>query len=249
MNRRRPRCSSLALLCALSTQVQAQTEAPPAQARFQVEAGAHDLVELVDRAARYLDRNIILDPNEMVAKTRRGAPVEVRLQHALELDAEGCEEFISQVAYSHGLVLSPVDPRKQTYELIGVRGNRRQEIRAQLMTPNQVRNRRYLYMKVQTVVQVKHVEARSLANSLRPMLMGGRAVPLVMSGVNDGVLLIQGLAADVARATELVEMADLPPTKNLNSALQQRIRQLEAQRSELLLENRSLRKKLEPKNK
>ena len=202
---------------------------------FVLEAGEHNLFDLIDRAAEYLGRNILTDPTLMRAAAAPGGDV-VAIQKRLEVDALGCEELLSQLLYSKGFALVPLDTSKGLYEVIAMQGPRRAALhtRAIVMTPEQVLRRPNLKMVVLTVVPLEHTQVQVATNSLRPFFaFSGQSVGLTIGNVgNNRAILLQGFADQVAAAIRILRSADIPPRES-ELSLDRRIQALERRVSEL----------------
>jgi len=80
-----------------------------------------------------------------------------------------------------------------------------------LVSPAELKGMESLRVYVLTRIELRHVRATAMAQSLRPFFVtsGASSFDIGTAG-NDGVLLLQGLAADVAKAAEMVADADRP---------------------------------------
>ena len=219
---------------------------------FVLEAGEHDISDIVDRAAKFLGRNLILQRSELVSIQNATT---ITLQKTLNLDVFGCEEVVSHLAWLKGLVMSPMDPNRGIYEFISVRGSRRGEIRSTFMTPAQVLKRPRLKIKVSTSIQLKHIDAMRASQYLRPFhSMSSRSGVALSIGTlgSRHALLLQGMADQVANAIQMVTLMDTPEAEDDQPGVDERIAALEKERASLLEELTSLRariKALETKRK
>ena len=100
---------------------------------FKLPAGEISLTDLIDRAAAFLDCNILVAAAEIAG----AAPV--RLQKAIETDRDGCLDLLSNLLYRNGLALTVLDEQLDIYEVILMTGQRGREImmRAQWCAPEQ----------------------------------------------------------------------------------------------------------------
>ncbi len=227
--------ASAALAVAFSAGPVHQDQDKLAQGRkFVLEAGAHQIPDLIDRAARFLGRNYLFSQQELGA-----APGQtIELQNRLELDEKGCEEITSQLLYSRGFVLTPVDPPRGVYEWIHASGPRRGEIanRSATLAPEEVMIRTALKKHVTTVLPLKHTSAPNAMNSLRPFFAsGGQQTSGLTVGTagNNRTLVLSGFTDSVAAAMRMIQDADqpgdpLPPTVDERLAkLEGRVQALE----------------------
>lgn len=178
--------------------------------KFVIEAGQHDIKDLVDRSAAFLGRNYLYSEADFL-----NAPEStVRLQHRLELDAQGCEEVVGQLAYTVGYAMLPVDAERGIYQWIFRQGPKRSEIPTSStpMEPEEVMARRNSKMPVLTTIPLQHINATAAQNQLRPFfLAGGGGAAQIQFGVAGQALLVQGFADQVAAAIELLRKVDVPP--------------------------------------
>jgi hypothetical protein len=212
---------------------QPATQAPPKEP-FVVEAGELTLSSLVDRSASYLGYNILLNPQEMAAGP---APVTVRLQHALKLDRQECEEFLTIILHRSGFALVQLDDRGSMREIVSMSGPRAREVtaRAVARTVDEVLARPSLKVPVTTVFELKHINATIATNALRPFFAstgaptGGGTLTLGNVG-NNSAMLLSGTQDLVAQAIRLLQRCDTPPPPEETAkaeALLERIAQLE----------------------
>jgi hypothetical protein len=110
--------------CLATVPPEAQDRPPAAQDRFVLEAGEHDVVDILTKAARFLDRNYVLAPAEM-----QGAQPVV-LQRRIETDRTGCETLVGQLAFARGLALVPKDLALGLWDVINLAGPRRADVAA-----------------------------------------------------------------------------------------------------------------------
>ncbi len=229
------RTNSVAALLALALLGTNLSMSPPIQDRgrvdtgFVLEAGDHNVLDLIDRAAEFLGRNILSDPAMMMAASPGGTVIAIQKQIAV--DALGCEDLLSQLLYTKGFALVPLDTSTGMYEVIAMQGPRRAEImtRAISMTPEEVLRRPNLKMVVVTSVPLENVQIQVATNSLRPFFaaQGQSRTGLTLGNVgNNRVMLLMGFADQVAAAIRLVRSADVPPG-SANETLDRRVNELE----------------------
>lgn len=169
---------------------------------FVLEAKEYGLDELLENAARFLRRNYLVQWSE---NRNRNAIDTVLLQQRLELDARGCEEVISQLLYSCGWIMTPVDPARGIYEWINIQGNRRQEITARSthMDPEEVIRRRALKAHVTTSVPIEHLNPTQVGQ----LIARQTGVSCFPSG---NMVVLSGYTDSVANALLTLEDIDRP---------------------------------------
>lgn len=154
---------------------------------------------------------------------------------AAELDAAGCEAVVSQLAYSQGLVASPLDRARGLWEFVNINGAKRAELltHATPLTPAEVLRMRDVRIFVSTSVTVQHVRASIAAQTMRPFFAsaGGASLNLGTTG-NESVILLQGLADVVAQALDFIANTDQPQAlpkveDDRLASLESRVRTLE----------------------
>lgn len=185
-------------------------KAPPKEP-FVVEAGEVQLTTLIDRCAAYLDCNILTTPQEMA---QASGAVTAKLQKAVRTDRAGCEEFLANMLYRSGFVLTYLDGKGETMEVVSMNGPRAREIssRALPTTADAVMARPNLKLCVITTIPLKHINATIATNALRPFFASaGGSSTLTLGNVgNNTSLLLTGLQDQVAGAIRLIEKCDVP---------------------------------------
>ena len=234
-----PLLATTSLLVGASAQTPAAplTPAAPAPAtrpatNFVLEAGELTITDLIDRAAAYLQVNILV--NAMDLQTTGPGSSAVKLQRRVEVDAQGCQEVVANLLSSAGLCLTVLDEGKQVYEVISANGPRNREIsnRAPHRTPEEVLARPNLRMAVTSVVQLQYTNAVVATNALRPFFAStggpGSANSIVMgtAGNNSGIVL-SGMQDQVANAIRMLRTLDVPPPKELDVSLAQKVATLQ----------------------
>lgn len=174
---------------------------------FVLKAGEHSLLEVIRSAAQFLGRN------HLVTEADFASSPTVTLDKTLNLDAFGCEEVVSQLAYTRGFTMTPVDAKRGIYEFISGRGPRRPDIytRAAFVKPEDVLRRPALKTVVATAVQLEHSNAARVIQTMRPFLAGvGTTVgPLVVGGGgNNRTVLLTGFADQVGAALRMLREVD-----------------------------------------
>ncbi|MBL8752385.1 MAG: hypothetical protein JNK15_03710 [Planctomycetes bacterium] len=253
------------VLAVLSAPTLAQSDARAAdraaatKAPFVFETGVVDLRTLLERCGTYLQRNILADdvelgvgpgkPKGKPAAEASGGPF-VELQLPVVTDAAGCEELLTGLLWTRGLVLVPLDEAKGVYEVLSMNGARAREInlRAPQRTVQQVLARPTLRQFVTVVVELRHTNATIANNALRPFFaMGGsnNGMPLNVGNVgNSTSLLLSGPQDVVAIALQLVQAADVPQPPESRPDLQQRLEALARQNEQLAQRVATLEEKL-----
>lgn len=181
-----------------------------AEDRFVIEAGEHDLRDLLNQAAVFLRRNYLWSEADFANNPAQ----KVRLQQRLELDAKSCDEVVSQLAYQLGFAVIPLDPDRGLYEWIFRAGPKRPELgmRPIRLDPDEVLAQRHLLRQVLTSVPLHHVDASRACNELRPFFLGGNpAFGAVTLGAAGQSLVIQGFTDQVASVIELLREIDTAP--------------------------------------
>ena len=222
---------------------------------FVLKAGDHDLRDIFEDAAKFLGRNYILHE----ADFGKGDHLRIHLQKSLNLDATGCEEVVSNLAYTRDFTIVPMDELRGLYEVIFLRGARRPLAAANAihLDPDDVLKRSKQKIIVLTAVPLEHIDAAKAGQQLRPFFAGTGASGYGLQFGNAGSqrsLLLQGFADQVAGAIRLLRKVDQPNAQalprsldsqlaNLNSAsrkyaktiatLEKRVHNLEAQFAEI----------------
>lgn len=184
----------------------------PAKPPLQIDPGEIQLTTLVDKCAAYLECNILSSPQEFAGNL----PPVVRLQKGLQLDRDGCEEFLASMLNRSGLALTWLDEKGSMLEVVNMNGPRGRDVlaRAQERSPEQVLARPDLKVAVTTAVPLEHINAVIAVNSLRPFLAsstGPGPNQLTIGNVGSNkALLISGMQDQVAQAIRLVRKCDVP---------------------------------------
>lgn len=192
------------------------------QAGFILEAGEHELTDIIEKTAKFLGRNYLFSGAEQAVAQARGgrrgaaAPVVsdlgIQLQKRLILDAVACEEVVSQLAYSLGYLIVPVDALRGIHEVISVNGPRARTLlsRFQYLTPEEVLRKSRMRIIVATVVPLTHIPALRASQSLRPFFSSSNGLGTLSIGSSgtDSSLLLKGFAQNVAVAIGMLETMD-----------------------------------------
>jgi hypothetical protein len=238
-------------LSALAPEALAQRDAAPApvvaaakRPPFVIEAGETPLPALVDRAAAYLECNIVWNERELTA----GNAPTVRLQAPITTDRDGCLDFLADALYRNSLALTWANERLRVMEVINMSGPRAREVtsRATTRTVEEVTSRPWLRMPVTVTLPLQHVNATIATNALRPFFAstgapaGGSSLTIGNVG-NSTAMILSGMQDQVAQAIRVVRECDLPPRPELEvpemhkriAAVEKRLAALEAKLDEL----------------
>lgn len=191
--------------CAFAIPAQDPKPAPG----FVLEAGDHELGDLIERAGKFLGRNYLVNDQELAA----AGPKRVHLQSRLELDAIGCEEVVSQLCYTAGLAMMPVDARRGIWEWVSFQGPKSGALfsHALEMAPEEILRRSAWRVYVITRIPLRNLNPNAAANTLRPFFVGagGNFAPIQFGQVGDDRgLILTGIADCVAGAIRLIQDAD-----------------------------------------
>jgi len=182
---------------------------PKTSQGFVLEAGEHRLQDILNSAAEFLNRNYIMPTAELA-----NAANTIEIQRKLNLDAIGCEEVVSQLAYVKGFTIVPLDPLRGLYEVVSQRGQRVAEIGINPLhlSPDEVLRKSRMKVQVLTSVPLKHLDAAKASQQLRPFFTsgGGRNGLQFGNAGNQRSLLLQGYASQVAGAIRLLREVDKP---------------------------------------
>ncbi len=209
-----------------------QDQAKPIASKFVLDAGEHELVAVIEASGKFLDRMVLLAPSELPAQS----PM-VKLPRRLELDAAGCEAVVSQIAFTHDLIATPLDRGRGLWEFVNMNGARRAYAMARAIaaTPAEVRRMRDVRVFVTTQVTVQHTRAPVVVQTLRPFFAGaggaGGCLNIGTAG-NEHVILLQGVADSVAQALDTIAEIDQPqPLSKIEddrlTSLEKRVRAVE----------------------
>lgn len=219
---------------------------------FVLPEGEVTIEELIGATARFLNRNLLINEQEL-AGARNSS---FFFQRRLTLDALGCEEVVYNLLYQKGFAVVPLDPARQIFEVLSMNGPRAREIanRASWTTPDDVLKRPNLKEMVLTTVPLQHINATIATNALRPFFAStgapGGSGSLTLGNVgNNSSMLLQGFRDQVAGAIRMLRQVDTPlqerdpeafqmgqTLKNQENAiteLQAQVKRLQAQVAEL----------------
>jgi hypothetical protein len=202
--------------------------------------------ELVDAAAKFLGRNILLDELEVVAS----GSGQVKLQNAMRLEKPGFEEVFCDLLHSCHMVVMVRDEPKGLYEVVSLTGMRSRE--AFQSAPNrsveEILRRPTLKQPVSTMMRLHRINPVVATNTLRPLFAGGSPGSLtagIMPG-NDGMILA-GLQSEVARAIGILREAEGDPPEATGEGGGERLAVLEQQIAALQRELAELKQRLAAK--
>lgn len=203
------------------------------------EAGALELRALVDRSAEFLGWNVLVSEQEF-----GNGGVAFQLQNAVDLDHDGCQEFLTTMLSTRSFVVRTLDADKKLYEVVSLMGPRAREV---FSAPPQrsvleVLAHPTLRVPVAVAVQLEHINAMIASNALRPFF-ASTGSPMsnltIGSGGGSSTLLISGMQDQVANAVRIVQQCDVkqPEGVDMNgmpmqpspviAAMQERIAKLE----------------------
>jgi hypothetical protein len=184
---------------------------PKPASHFVIEAGEHSVKDLIDRAAAALKRNYLYAEAEIA---QAGPESNIRIHNRLDLGLPDVEQVISQLVYTRGFAMLPVNPERGIYEWVLMAGPKRMdlEVRATHLTADEVLA--WTGPKIPVIVSytLETINAMQATNTLRPFFVGGgNAVTAALSFANVGdsrTLLIRGLSDQVAAAIKMLRRVD-----------------------------------------
>ncbi|MFK7743119.1 MAG: hypothetical protein AB8H80_22585 [Planctomycetota bacterium] len=214
---------------------------------FVFEAGGIELEQLVERCATYLDRNVMLYEDEV---KYANAASKVVFDRPVVTDRDGCEDLLSSILWSRGLVILPMDAGKAVYEVLARKGNRRGDVRTRsvYVEPEQVLSRPGFYRMVTCCYHLQNTRAQLACNTLRPFLSqwsgnGAMRVDVGMLG-NDASLLFSGPQPQIAILLQMLQRADKAPGEGLNGVMENRLADLKKDNEGLAQDVRVLQQRL-----
>jgi hypothetical protein len=256
-------CLAYMFACALilpqlgATQVgpQAQAEATVASAPPAIRMDATTIIlppgtfsirELVDAAAKFLCRNILIDERELAGSVNL-----VTLQNTMRLERAAFEEVFCDLLHSNRIVLMVRDEPKGLYEVVSLNGPRAREAfqTAPHRSADEILRRPDLKQPVSTMLHLQRVNSIVASNTLRPLYSGSGKGSLMagFAGGNDGIILV-GLQAEVARAIGMLRQADGPPPEAMSAGAEDRFTRLEQRIAALQRELAELKQRLPAKS-
>jgi hypothetical protein len=179
---------------------------------FELKAGGYRLPDLVDRAAAFLGRNVIWNESERAAADGQ---LTVRISQGMALDANDCEDVISELLHTRNFAVVPLNEEHGLYEVIFLLGPRRGDVAARAMhrSPEAILARPNLHMVVVTTVTLQHIHANSAATALRPFISQSStplSSPMIGSPGDDRSLVVQGFGPQVAQTLRMLVAIDQP---------------------------------------
>jgi hypothetical protein len=214
--------AGLLLAVGIAGALPVQDQDPKAAPVFALDAGDHELRELIDGAARFLGRNYLYSEAELgqVPNTK------ITLQNPLRLDRQGCEETLSQLAYQLGFAVVPIDRERGVWEVFFLNGPKRGELnnRAIFVRPDEIARYARTKLPITVHVPLQAIQAVAAVNSLRPFFMGqgGNQQSIMFGNVgNAQAVLITGFADQVAQAVEMLRRVDVAPEAAAEVAVNQ----------------------------
>jgi hypothetical protein len=185
---------------------------------FSLPPGDHDLVDLVEKAATVLGRNILWQDSER--QVAKGQGLTVTLNNPVKLTPPAFEELLANLLYTRGFAIIPVDAEKGFYEVICLYGPRQRDVmnRAPWRTPEEVLARPNHCEFVLTSVRLKYINATICTNALRPFFAwasgGNNFGQLTVGNVgNQEAMVLAGFTDQLCAALRLIRECDQPPTQ------------------------------------
>ena len=231
---------TLALMTAMLLTAPAFAQKDQVKDPFVLPAGEITITQLIDACASYLEWNILYSEQEIVAGSPAGSTT--KLQRQIVTDTDGCEEMLYGLLYRKGFAVTPVDPKRDVYEVIMMTGQRGREVhnRAVHKSNQEILARPDLKVMVLTVVKLEHINAQLANNALRPFFAssGGSYSGASLSIGNVGnrsSLLLQGFQDQVAQALRMIKLCDVeqPVEPYKGQPLPQFVEKLEARIAKL----------------
>lgn len=218
----------LALLFPLGAAV-APPVAAGAQDQFELGAGDHVVIDLVDQAAVWLGRNYLRNDAELTQVRP------IRLQTPLQLDAAELEQALGQFLYARGFAIVTLSEELELYQVVSLTGAQRGEVasRPRKLSPDEVLEHAGYMHQVLTVVPLRNLDAMAAATALRPFLSQTQSFGQVTIGsvADQSSVLVQGFAPQVAAAIRLLRSADEiagdAADRDRIESLEDRLRELE----------------------
>lgn len=223
----------------------AAASAAPASAvdKHRFSAGSHSLRSLVDTAALRTHRIWVVHPGEM-----EGAPA-IDMQSAVEVADADIEAFVSELLWSRGFVVVARKAAADALEVVSMNGPRASEVLAEapLRSVDEVMAQPACRAPVRVTLQLEHVNANIVMNSMRPFFaQSARSASLVFGTAgSNSVFVISGIQSEVAQAVALIRAVDKPDAgaekqvtdlqveiTNLRAQIQQLEKQLEKQQAQ-----------------
>ncbi|MEM7201377.1 MAG: hypothetical protein AAF628_13995 [Planctomycetota bacterium] len=181
--------------------------APTPTGEFVLEAGEHNVPDLIDRAAEFLGRNHIYSADDL----RNTADLSVRLQSRLVLDRTGCEAVVSELAFARGIAMLPIDEERGIYQWVAMAGPQRTLLSTSgaPISPDELMKRRASRLPVLVSVPLRNLNPTAATNQLRPFFsVGAGANTALTIGATGNSILIQGFAPFAAGAVEMIRALD-----------------------------------------
>ncbi|MFO1076195.1 MAG: hypothetical protein U1E73_00550 [Planctomycetota bacterium] len=204
-----------------------------------IDAGSIEVRDLIDRSAAFLGWNVLATDQELGM-----AGSAFKLQNAVDLDREACQEFLTTTLSTRSVAVRTLDSEKNLFEIIALNGPRSREVFAAppQRTVTEVLAHPNLRMPVAVALQLEHINAMIACNSLRPFFAQSGAMGNALtigSGGSTSTMLISGMQDQVANAIRLVQQCDVKQPENVDAmgnpiapspmvtAMQERIAKLE----------------------
>lgn len=200
--------------------------------RFTLDAGAHEILDVIHKSGAFLGRTYLLDKQQAPTLCTTNDPGnKIEIATDISLDAEGCEEWVGQVLYAKGWVATPLDIERGLYDWIFVAGPKSASIRshARQRGVDEILARPKVVEYVTTVVKMEHIDAQYASSNLRQIFNDPRSMMnvLPLGRGETQTIALTGFRHEVARMISLIREADVPQ-KPMDASLEQRLAELEA---------------------
>jgi len=185
-----------------------RADEPVAQREFVIEAGTHDLRALLDRSAKFLNRNYIYSE----ADFELSPPTPVTLQTKVQINESKVEALLSQLAFTHEFIMIPLNAQQGLYEWVSLRGPRSSHVSsyANELSPDEVVKSRDRCMWVSTTYQLPEAYEISLQKQIRAYVHNLKIGPMpnLTVGAAGRSLVITGLSHEAASLIEVIRMIE-----------------------------------------
>ena len=201
---------------AVITPVSAQADGTsPARPALTLPTGEVQVGALVELVAKYASCNILVDP----AVLHGARPYD--FEQPIEVHESSALETLSSLLYVRQFALLPVVTEKRVYEVISLVGPRHGELAAAAIerTVEQVLAAPESKQFVTVVIELEHVNATVMTNSLRPLFAATRPRPgVTVPSVGDPKRMVMtGFQHHIASAIKVVQRVDQPRVDEANA--------------------------------
>lgn len=222
---------------------------PPKAARFVLEKGDYEIVDLIEKSGNFLGRRYLLDKaqNPVLCQTN-AVDNKITIVRTVELDAAECEDFVGQILYSKGWVAAPLDTEKGLYDWIWMPGPKGRTVRSRAthVAPEAITARPKKVEYVRVTIPLEHANAQFLSANLRTIYNDAQGMTNLVP-VGQRSILVTGFRHQIAALLPAVRRADAEEGKATGKMrkLEDRIQKLEAllERLERRSESPALRKR------